>query len=213
MSTSKARAPGVLAKIIGITCTGAELVPIDKLQNFQGSLKTLDQKRYKKIRRAIEKHGFSFPVFVWKDGDDHFIIDGHQRLFTVREMIRDGWKLKDNLIPIDWIQAKTKKEAKEKILLAMSQYGIYTDRSLYEFIELEGLDLEGLKGEIDLPQVNLEKFEEGWGKDLPENQEVIRAFQRVHVLLSFHPDLTIDIEPALKKILRIPGVECEQCSN
>ncbi len=200
-------------RIIEITCTGAELIPVDKLQAFQGSLKTLDQKRYKKIRRAIERHGFSFPVFVWKSGEDHFIIDGHQRLFTVREMIRDGWELKDNLVPIDWIQAKTKKEAKEKILLAMSQYGKYDEESLYEFIEMEGLDLEGLKEEIDLPQVNLEKFEAGWGKDLPENEEVIRPFRRIHVLLSFHPDLIADIEPELKKILRTPGVEYEQCSN
>jgi hypothetical protein len=200
-------------KEIKITCKAAAMISIDKLEAFQGKLKTLSEKEYKKIRMAIEKHGFSFPVFVWKSHKSHFIIDGHQRLNTVRQMIKDGWSLKDNLVPVDWIEAKTKKEAKEKILLAMSQYGKYTEESLYEFIEIEGLDFGEEKSKIALPQIDLEKFEEGWGKDLPETEEVIRPFQKVHVLLSFHPDKATEIQPFLKEILKIQGIEYEQCSN
>jgi len=151
-------------KKIKITCKAAAMISIDKLEAFQGNLKSLNEKDYKKFRKAIEKHGFSFPVFVWKSDKNHFIIDGHQRLNTVRQMIREGWILKDNLIPIDWIEAKTKKEAKEKILLAMSQYGKYTEESLYEFIQVEGLDFGEEKEKIDLPQIDLEKFEEGCKK-------------------------------------------------
>lgn len=200
-------------KEIKITCKAAASLAIDKLEAFQGNLKTLEAKEYKKFRSAIEKHGFSFPVFVWKSGQNHFIIDGHQRLNTVRQMIREGFTLKDNAVPVDWIEAKTKKEAKEKILLAMSQYGKYTEESLYEFIQIEGLDFEEEKSKIALPQIDLEKFEEGWGKDLPETEEVIKPFKRVHVLLSFHPDRVDDVGPLIKKLIEIQGVEYEQSSN
>jgi len=145
-------------KEIRITCKAAASISIDKLEAFQGNLKSLNEKEYKKIRAAIEKHGFSFPVFVWKSDKNHFIIDGHQRLNTVRQMIKEGWALKDNLVPVDWIESKTKKEAKEKILLAMSQYGKYTGESVYEFIQIEGLDFGEEKTKIALPQIDLEKY-------------------------------------------------------
>jgi hypothetical protein len=145
-------------KEIKITCRAAASLAIDKLEAFQGNLKTLNEKEYKKFRSAIKKHGFSFPVFVWKSGQNHFIIDGHQRLNTVRQMIKEGYTLKDNAVPVDWIEAKNKKEAKEKILQAMSQYGKYTEESLYEFIQIEGLDFEEEKSKIALPQIDLEKY-------------------------------------------------------
>ena len=200
-------------KEIKITCKAAAMVSIDKLEAFQGNLKTLNEKEYRKFRAAMEKHGFSFPVYVWKSDKSHFIIDGHQRLNTIRQMIKEGWTLKDNLVPVDWIEAKTKKEAKEKILLAMSQYGKYTEESLYEFIEIEGLDFGEEKLKIALPQIDLDKFEEGWGRDLPETEEVIRPFKKVHVLLSFHPDKIVEIGDLLKQIIGVQGVEYEQSSN
>lgn len=200
-------------KTIQITCKAAAMISIEKLEAFQGNLKTLSEKEYKKFRAAIEKHGFSFPVFVWKSDKTHFIIDGHQRLNTVRQMVKDGWTLKENLVPVDWIEAKTKKEAKEKILLAMSQYGKYTEESLYEFIQIEGLDFDEEKAKLALPQIDLEKFEEGWGKDLPETEEVIRPFKKVHVLLSFSPDKADEVGPLIKQIIAMPGIEYEQSSN
>ena len=200
-------------KEIKITCKAAGMISIDKLEAFQGNLKSLNEKEYKKFRLAIEKHGFSFPVFVWKSNKNHFIIDGHQRLNTVRQMIKEGWALKDNLVPVDWIQAKTKKEAKEKILLAMSQYGKYTEESLYEFIQIEGLDFGEQKQMIALPQIDLEKFEEGWGKDLPETEEIIRPFKKVHILLSFSPDRAAEVGPLIKEFIKLQGVEYEQSSN
>lgn len=200
-------------KQIRITCKAASTISIEKLEVFQGNLKSLSEKDYKKFRAAIEKHGFSFPVFVWKSNKNHFIIDGHQRLNTVRQMIKEGWTLKNNLVPIDWIEAKTKKEAKQKILLAMSQYGKYTDESLYEFIHIEGLDFGEEKQKITLPQIDLEKFEEGWGKDLPEAEEVIRPFKQIHILLSFHPDKASEVNGLIKQLIEIPGVEYEQSAN
>ena len=200
-------------KEIKITCKAAAMISIDKLQAFQGDLKKLIEKEYKKFRLAIEKHGFSFPVFVWKSGSNHFIIDGHQRLLTIRRMIKEGFSLKDNLVPVDWIEAKTKKEAKEKILLAISQYGKYTEESLYDFIQIEGLDLGEEKEKISLPQIDLEKFEEAWGKDLPETEEVIRPFKKVHILLSFSPDRAAEVGPSIKKLIELQGVEYEQSSN
>jgi len=44
-------------------------------------------------------------------------------------------------------------------------------------------------------------------------EERIRPYNRTHVLLSFSPELLMQIEPHLKSILEIQGVEYEQGAN
>ena len=141
---------------IKISCQGADLLPIAELQQFQGNLKSLSEKEYKKLRSSIERHGFAFPVFVWDDNGVKNIIDGHQRIFVVKKMVEEGWILTDGVLPIVWIEAKDKKEAKEKILLSASQYGKIDISDLYEFIEFEQLDQDALKAVVDIPMINLE---------------------------------------------------------
>jgi hypothetical protein len=150
-------------KIIRITCQGADTLPIDSLLAFQGNLKSLSEKEFDKLSKAIIKAGFSFPVFVWRDGDENYIIDGHQRLYVVKKMVEGGWGIEgDGRIPVDWIHADSRKEAKEKVLLAASQYGRIDMESLYEYIETEELDFESLKEMVDIPTIKLEVFEKGY---------------------------------------------------
>lgn len=168
-------------KIIKITCKGADLLPIDSLMTFQGNLKTLSEKKYLKLRRSLESHGWSFPVQVWRNNGENCIVDGHQTVFTARKMLTDGWKIKEGLVPIDWIEAKDKKEAKQKILLRMSQYGDYDNESFYEFISTEELSFDDLKLEINLPQIDWKEFEKGY---LSENNE--RKEESDSYTLMFH---------------------------
>lgn len=150
-------------KVILITCEGAALVPPADLSPLQGELKTLEAKEYAKLRRAIEKRGFSFPLSVWKESESKLhVLDGHQRLNVVSKMLKEGWKLDGGRLPVDWIEARSMKEAKEKVLLAASQYGRYTEDSVYEFVHTSGLAWGELKQELDLPQLNMGKLEIGW---------------------------------------------------
>jgi len=155
-----------LPKQIRITCKGAAMVLLCSLQHFQSNLKTLSEKEYAKLRKAIETSGFSFPLFVWRDKRGcHKVIDGHQRLFTIQQMMKEGYTLAGGKLPVAWIEANSEKEAKKKVLLAASQYGRYTEESVYEFIGEGGLDFSELKLEMDLPQIHMGKLEVGWFKD------------------------------------------------
>ena len=95
---------------IKITCNGSRYIEIGKLKNFQGNLKELSEKEFEKLRKSILKHGFSFPVFVWKNN----ILDGHQRIFVTNRLLNEGYTIKD--IPIVDIDAKDRTEAAEKLL-------------------------------------------------------------------------------------------------
>lgn len=162
-----------MGKVIRITCEGAALVPLGELEHFQGTLKTLDEKRYTKLRAAIERHGFSFPMAAWREDDHKHIIDGHQRLFVVTKMLAEGWILPDGALPIDWIEAIDEQEAKKKVLLAASQYGRYDEDSVAQFIGEAELSFPELKLEIDLPQIHMGKLEVGWFKDESTNESSI----------------------------------------
>ena len=105
---------------IPITCKGSKAVPIDAIKNFQGNLKALGDDEFKKLERSIIKYGFSFPVFVWGNK----ILDGHQRVYVVSEMIKDGHAIGD--IPIVEIEARDETEAAEKLLLINSHYAKMT---------------------------------------------------------------------------------------
>ncbi len=197
-------------KEIKITCQGADWLPIEELENFQGNLKSLTEGKYKKLRASIEKHGFSFPVFVWRNGKKNCVIDGHQRLFVIMKMMSEGFTLDNGKVPVDWIEAKTEKEAKEKILLAMSQYGAYDNESLYEFIEITKLNFEDVKEEIDLPMINLDEFELGYygtnigAVDLPSLREGNRTpFQQM--TFTVHDEQAEKIKLAIKKAISEEG--------
>lgn len=149
---------------IRVTCTGAGTAEISDLVPFQGELKSLSEKSYQKLRASILKYGVSFPFFVWKHDDKLHTLDGHQRDRVLRKM-RDDEDFVIPPVPVDFIGAADEKEAKEKILILSSQFGKIDNDSLYGFVMENELDFEELKTVIDLPEINLEKFEEGWIRD------------------------------------------------
>lgn len=140
-------------KIIPVTCNGARTMPMEALENFQGNLKTIDNKAFEKLRRLILKRGFSFPVFVW---DDKKIMDGHQRLFVTGWLIKhEGYALNGD-IPVCDIDAGTESEAAEKLLELQGRFGKITEVGLYDFIETYDIDFAALVDDIDLPDIDVD---------------------------------------------------------
>ena len=160
-----------MGKTLKICCTGAGVLDIDQLEPFQGSLKELSKGNYLKLRNAIEQYGFSFPLFVWKNGGHNWTLDGHQRTATLKLMRDEGWAIP--ALPVVWIDALDEKEAKTKLLLAVGQYGKVTDEGLYEFINLAGLDMNLLGESIELPGIDFKKFEAGFGEDEKGKKDAI----------------------------------------
>lgn len=156
-----------MEKRIPVRCKGTKSVDLASLKHFQGKLKDLPKPQFEKLKAAIVKKGFRFPVFVWRN----FILDGHQRLFVVQALIKEGWTI--GKIPIVEIEAKDEREARELVLLVSSRYGKITDDGLHEFI-LEGkLDFEALKTAVDLPEIDVSKFRAKKRKPASEDLQTI----------------------------------------
>src|SRR4030095_4602889 len=113
-------------------------------------------------KKSIVKYGLSFPSFIWKKNGTMNCIDGHQRGRVLAEMEKEGWKIPP--VPVVYVDAKSEKEAKEKVLLLSSQYGHYTGESLYEFMEMSGLEPDALEA-LDLPQIDLDWFTQAYYRE------------------------------------------------
>ena len=181
-------------KTIKITCQGAATAALEDLIPLQGGLKKLAPEKYRKLKRALLQHGFSFPFFVWKRpaGDNPkskiqnqkvelCILDGHQRDRALRRLKAQGYEIPP--LPIDFIEAKDETEAKKKILLLSSQYGEMTDDSLMEFLKESEIDLDDVMDTIDLPQVDIEKLSARLEEELNQENEQTELEHQFQVIV------------------------------
>lgn len=155
-------------KIIDIKFRGTPLMDFDLLKTFQGGLKTLSEESKQKLKNSLIKYGFIQPIFIWKNN----ILDGHQRLIVLEELFNEGYALSsgENQIPIIRIKAKSKKQAKELILVYNSQYGKITEKGLNEFLIDSELDLDNLDTiDLDLSILNIEQEEKELRDIEPDN--------------------------------------------
>lgn len=140
-----------MAKTIKISCKCSDSLPIDELKAFQGKLKTIDEESFNKLKASILKYGFSFPIFIWNKN----ILDGHQRFYAVQRLLDEGYELKDNALPVVWIEAKNAREAAEKLLLINSRYAKIDQQGFEIFIEDYDIKLEDINIVLDIPEIDL----------------------------------------------------------
>lgn len=170
---------------IPVTCDEGgrlERIPLEELTRFQGRLKTLSEDNYNLCRSSLLEHGFSFPVFYWRDkaGGCH-IIDGHQRLFVVE---KEGYEIEGD-IPVVDIKAKDKREAARKLLSLNNTYGHLDGQGLYEFVHDMDIDAIIELPKHDLPGIDIDSFleefydvveagnGEGDGDNVPDVQDKV----------------------------------------
>lgn len=122
---------------IEITCRGADVLPLEAIEEFQGSLKKRTKRDIERITKSILTYGFSFPFFVWQFNGRNFCLDGHGRIQALREMSSKGIPLPS--FPVAYVDAADEQEAKQKLLRLNSQYGQMTLESVMEFAA--GLDV------------------------------------------------------------------------
>lgn len=153
-----------LPRIVEIKCKGSINLKIEDLNDFQGNLKDLSTESYEKLKKQMLELGFSEPISVWRNKDKWWILNGHQRLRTLKKMKADGIIIPE--IPASEIQAKDIKEAKKKVLALTSQYGQMTNEGLYEFLNEANIQFE----ELDVfrfPEIDMED----WAKEFLEGEE------------------------------------------
>src|SRR5271167_320788 len=111
-------------KDIGIAYENAVPLPITDLNDFQGDLKELSEESFAKLSKEIMSTGFAFAPHAWKNPKDDkwYLVDGHQRIKTVRRLIKEsGFRMPN--IPVIPVKAKSFAEAKRRVLQAASQFG------------------------------------------------------------------------------------------
>jgi hypothetical protein len=150
--------------VIQITCRGADTLPLDAIEEFQGNLKKRTKKDIENIIASIEKYGFSFPFYIWINEGRNKCLDGHGRIKALSEMRRKGTDLP--LFPVVYVEAADEAEAKQKLLRLNSQYGTMTIESVMEFIGQMDINTE----EINLPGISFEEEEE---KEEPYTRKII----------------------------------------
>jgi len=183
-----------MKKTIEIKCKAADTLELEKLTELQGNLKDLSNENYEKLKNQILTHGFSFPFHVWKNSNKNYILDGHQRRRVVSKLqSEEGYYIPK--LPVSYIEAENKKEAKEKLLACLSEYGNMTPYGLYEFMG-EDIDFSELDN-FRLPEIDIDKFEsEFFGGHNVDGGGVADGVvpykgDNIRVRLFFHPGLWI----------------------
>ena len=146
-----------MSKSVRIECEGAATLPFSTLEEFQGDLKTLSTRNYRRLKKDILELGFSFPISIWRNGGNK-IIDGHQRLRTVRQMVKEGYECP--LLPVNWVEAKDEVEAKRKVLAGASQFGEMTVEGLEEQMSLADFQWPDIEANFRFPDIEIPQSDE-----------------------------------------------------
>jgi hypothetical protein len=126
--------------------------------------KDLTAAGYSRLRESILRNGFVESFKVWQPAKSKklYCLDGYHRCKVLRALASEGVEVPETF-PADFLDCRTRKEAAKLVLVYSSIYASITDEGLYAFQDLHGLDLESIAAEIDLPDLDIEKFIEGWG--------------------------------------------------
>jgi len=139
---------------IAIAVKGAGELNIDTFESFQGDLKTLAQEDLHKFKKNILENGYSFTIHVWQNEGHNYIIDGHQRLATLKHLKNDGYIIPD--IPVSFVMANSFAEAKKKVLAGASEYGHMTESSLSEFVKTNELPLDDILSTFTFSNIDMD---------------------------------------------------------
>jgi hypothetical protein len=145
-----------MAKSISITCKTKDFLPLDKIESLQGELKKISPASMDKLKNSIKTYGFSFPVFVWESGKRYYSIDGVHRCKALKELAEvDGYGIPEQ-VPVVFINAKNRKHAKELLLAASSNYAVFDQNGMFDFIA--DLNLDDLKSNIEIKEISLDEY-------------------------------------------------------
>lgn len=144
-------------KVIVVKVRGASSVPYTDLVPFQGDLKKLTVENYQKLRDEIVEDGFCEPITVWLRDGQYIILNGHQRVAAIREMV-ESEKWECPFLPISIIENLTEDQANLLVLALTSSYGEMTEDSLVEFIKSRGLRVRTIIDRMRHPEIDPAKL-------------------------------------------------------
>jgi len=141
-----------------------ELIDVNDLEPLQGELKKLTDENFNKLRQSILEKGFKLVLHVWKNAGVNYLIDGHQRAHVLKQIKKQGIDVPK--IPCAIIEAENYSQAKETVLLAVSQYGKIDKDGFEEFISGEEFNLD----DFDFPDFCFEEINNN--KEIEGSKEI-----------------------------------------
>lgn len=94
------------------------------------------------LKQSLIENNFAMPFFGWQNGEDVYVVDGHQRLQVLMELEGEGVKIPE-LLDCQLIKAKDRKEAVKILLKVYNQRSNPIDLEvLTEWINIEQLEIE-----------------------------------------------------------------------
>lgn len=141
----------MIEKVIEIKCGGETYLDFYDLNQLQGKLKTISKEDFDKLKKSLIKSGITIGFHAWRDSTGKaWTIDGTHRVLALHALKKDGYLVPK--IPVNFVKAKTKKEAALAILVANSKYAHMSEESISDFaIDFE-LEIEDFQF-LDLPEV------------------------------------------------------------
>ena len=143
-----------MSKEIKISCSIQDRVSIDDLVPTQKNLKSLSKENFEKLRKSIIKNGFFFPIGIWDHDGVLKLLDGHQRLLTLKELRNEGYIIP--LVPVFRVYASDEKQARDMLFHSVSQYGQVEKQGLYELMIDWEMGIDDL-GSFELPISSLDQ--------------------------------------------------------
>ncbi len=130
-----------------------EQVNVNELVPFQGEAKKLTLERRAKLRKVMIEEGFAFAVHAVELKGKKYLVDGHQRVDVLKEMAAEGYEIP--LLECSFISARSHKEIKKLINMAISQYGKLDKQGFWDFIGDDDFDFD----DFDFPDVDDDFFD------------------------------------------------------
>lgn len=134
------------------------------------SFKEISKKQMDKLKASILSNDFIETFKCWQSGGKVYCLDGYHRCLALSELAAEGYQVPDEFTA-NFIQCKDMKDAAKKVLIYSSIYASVTDEGLYEFSHDFNLNFEEIKFEIDIPKLDLDRYEAGYVRDDGYNEE------------------------------------------
>jgi hypothetical protein len=181
-------------KTILVACDTKDRIDWRLIKPLQGNYKKRTPEQIEKLCSLIIKRGIRFPSFITKIGEDVWAIDTHGRLLAYEELDRREYTIPP--VPVVYINAKSKQEAKQLLLECDSRYGTANQEGFEEFVD--DLDISAFETESDMNEFygNLE---------LPD----IFGLERQELNLDVEDSDFIKHEELIKKVKRCPKCGAE----
>lgn len=134
------------------------------------SFKEITKKQMDKLKASILNNDFIESYKVWEHDGKIYCLDGYHRCLALSELAAEGYQVPEEFTA-NFVQCKDMKDAAKKVLVYSSIYASVTDEGLYEFSHDFNLNFEEIKFEIDIPKLDLDRYEAGYVRDDGYNEE------------------------------------------